>query len=215
DFGRRYRVGYLIVGKPRRMRWLPWPGHPRVVERLLSKRGQSVLVVDTELAEEPPRAATSEAQPLPRLAAQLNPSKVLIPGFRMDYADLVLALCHRALRGLDFDPQVAANAVMERERLSSSFLNVGLALPHASLPGLARPCMALALPKAGLRGPTRVQPVEAIFLLLTPANAEGRHLELLSAVGRAFQDAGVRAALKAAENPEQAVDALSSWEGPV
>jgi two-component system sensor histidine kinase KdpD len=216
DFAQRYRVGYLIVGKPRRLHWAPWSRHNRVVERLLGQRGQSVLVVDTETVEDAPRTPpAAPAQPLPRLAAQLDPSKVLIPPYRMDYQDLVLALCHRALKGLDFDPTTASQAVMERERLSSSFLNVGLALPHASLPGLAVPCMALALPKAGLRGPTRTQPVEAVFLLLAPLNAESRHLELLSAVGRAFQDAGVRAALRSAESPEQALDALTAWEGPI
>jgi two-component system sensor histidine kinase KdpD len=215
DFAQRYRVGYLIVGKPRHLRWFPWSRKTRVVERLLGQKGQSVLVVDTASVDEVPRARDpAPKQPVPRLAAQLDPSKVLIPGFRMDYSDLVLALCHRALQGTEIDPQAAAQAVMERERLSSSFLNGGLALPHASLPGLAAPRMALALPKFGLRGPTRVQPVEAIFLLLTPLNAESRHLELLSAVGRAFQDAGVRAALRAAESPDEALDALKAWEGP-
>jgi two-component system sensor histidine kinase KdpD len=215
DFAQRYRVGYLIVGKPRRLHWAPWSRHNRVVERLLGRRGQSVLVVDTNIVEDVPRAQpAAPALRLPRLGAQLDPTKVIIPGYRMDYGDLVLALCHRALQGLSLDPEAAAQTVMERESRSSSFLNVGLALPHASLPGLIEPRMALALPKMGLRGPTRVQPVEAIFLLLTPLNAESRHLELLSAVGRAFQDAGVRAAFRAAESPEEALDALKAWEGP-
>ena len=205
EFAGRYRVGCLIVGKPRRWRWLAWTGRQRVVERLLARSGCSVLLVDTS----PAPASVAPPAPPPRLAEYLHPMGVLVLNEPWEMGDLVLALAHRALEGTGVNAALAAQQVLLREARGSTFLNNGLGLPHAAVDGLAAPRMALGLLKAGLRGQGAGSPVEAVFLLLTPANAEAAHLELLSAVSRVFQDAAVRAGLRAATTAEEALDALA------
>ena len=209
DFARRYRVGSLIVGKPARFRWFPWARGERVVERLLAQKGLSVQVVDTAEAFPSRRSASTAQAPESAGGFQglLTAPRIILLDEPVGHRDLVQALARLALHGTALDPVEAAAAVMDRESRGSTFLNSGLALPHASLSGLAGPRMALALTKAGLKAPAP-GPVEAVFLLLTPANSEERHLELLSSIGRSFQDASVRSALAAASTPREALEAL-------
>jgi two-component system sensor histidine kinase KdpD len=211
EFAERYGVGFLVAGKPRRRRWIGWPLRQRVTRQLLAGGRCSVLLVD---ADEGAPGPAPRPQAL-RLTDLLSPRGVLILDDPQDPADLMLALSHRALAGSRLDPALAARRVLMREARGSTFMNHGLALPHATLEGLDAPRMALGLTKAGLRGLGQLQPVEAVFLLLTPPNAETAHLELLSAVSRAFQDAAVRAGLRASVTAEQALDALALGpEGP-
>jgi two-component system sensor histidine kinase KdpD len=209
DFAARYRVGTLVVGRPRRRRWSDWPRRPRVVERLLAQPGLAVLVVDGDPVAAPP-PGPGGPHGGPRLRELLSPGRVLILPDAQDLDDLILALAHRALAGTGLDPLRAARSVMQREAAGSTFLNNGLGLPHAIVAGLPAPRVALGLPRGGVRG---LGPVEAVFLLLTPDDAQATHLELMSVVSRAFQDAAVRSALKAAVTAEQVRAALALQEG--
>jgi two-component system sensor histidine kinase KdpD len=215
DFARRYRVGNLIVGKPGKLGWRPWSRGGRVVERLLGIQGFSVQVVDTGEGAPGPKTGAKERPPQGTesgngLGGLLMANQVLILDQAVRHRDLVLSLAMVALEGTGISPIIATDAVMERESRGSTFLNSGLALPHASLEGLDVPRLALALPRAGLKDYKPSGPFEAVFLLLTPLKSETRHLEMLSAIGRAFQDAALRSALGAARTPEQVLDALDS-----
>jgi two-component system sensor histidine kinase KdpD len=208
DFARRYRVGNVIVGKPRHTGWFPWYKGARVVRRLLALKGFSVQVVDVNESP-PPRAPVEEAYSgdggEPLVAEQ-----VLILAKPIGYRDLILSLAILALEGTSLDPAAAAAAVMERESRGSTFLDSGLALPHAGLKGLDYPRMALALPRAGLKGFNPDYPLNAVFLLFTPLNAEARHLKILSEIGHAFQETALRSALDRARSSEEALGALQS-----
>jgi two-component system sensor histidine kinase KdpD len=218
DFARRYRVGNLVVGKPRRPRGLPWFGRQRVVERLLAVKGLTVQVVDgADPADAHSAAASAASGPsgaprrVPETPADpglLAAAQVLVLDEPVGHQQLIRILVRMALKGSGVSPLDAGDAVLERERKGSTFLNSGLAVPHAMIPGLPGPRLALCLPKAGVSDPRETVPVDAVFLLLTPAGAETQHLELLSAIGRAFQDAAVREALRRAGSPEDAIEAL-------
>jgi PTS system nitrogen regulatory IIA component len=177
------------------------------VERLVARQGISVQVLDTSEAprSKPVLVDSGRGGPGGLLAAH----QILVLSKPMAREDLILDLCRLALRDTDLDPEKAASAVVDRERKGSTFLNSGLALPHASLAGMDGPRLALALPKAGLI-PSLDGPLDAVFLLLTPLNAESRHLELLSQIGRAYQDAALRDTLKKAETPQAVLEALGA-----
>lgn len=211
DFAHRYRVGNLIVGRPSSMAWFSWGKGKRVVQKLLGLRGFSVQVVDTVENPALRSAQRSGARvPAKSFGGLLVANQVLILAQSISHRDLILSLSILALEGTQLSPSAAVNVVMEREQKGSTFLNSGLALPHASLPGLDSPRLALALPRVPLKDYVPAGPLEAVFLLLTPANAETRHLELLSAIGRAFQDAALRTGLKEARTPAEALAVLDS-----
>ncbi len=77
----------------------------------------------------------------------------------------------------------------ERERLGTTGIGHGIAIPHGKLPGLDRVYGVFAK----LERPVDFdaiddQPVDLIFLLLAPANCGGDHLKALAKVSRMLRD---------------------------
>jgi PTS system nitrogen regulatory IIA component len=93
--------------------------------------------------------------------------------------------------------------LLERERLGSTGLSGGVALPHARIAGIDEARGAfLRLADAVDFDAMDGQPVDLVFALLVPEEATDEHLQLLAALARAFSDEGVRARLRKAEEAE-------------
>ena len=81
------------------------------------------------------------------------------------------------------------DVLMERERLGTTGIGHGIAIPHGKLPGLDRVYGVFAK----LERPVDFdaiddQPVDLIFLLLAPANSGADHLKALAKVSRMLRD---------------------------
>ena len=79
--------------------------------------------------------------------------------------------------------------LLERERLGTTGVGAGVAIPHGKLPGLKR----LYGVFARLESPIAFeavdeQPVDLIFLLLAPEGAGADHLKALAKVARLLRD---------------------------
>lgn len=105
----------------------------------------------------------------------------------------------------DGDSMLSSTAVfdrlLERERLGSTGLGQGIALPHARVSGIRAPIGAFVQ----LRGPVAFdaiddRPVDLAFGLLVPEATDEQHLQLLATLAAAFDDAAVREALRTAED---------------
>jgi len=97
------------------------------------------------------------------------------------------------------------DTLMERERLGSTGLGEGVAVPHCKIEGLDKVRGLFARLETpvdfdALDG----QPVDLIFLLLAPANATAAHLKALARVARFLRDPDNRDALRAADTAEAA-----------
>jgi len=88
------------------------------------------------------------------------------------------------------------SALLNRERLGSTGVGEGVAIPHAKIPGLAElvACFARA-PKGVPYGSIDKKPVQLFFVLLVPENSAGTHLKALARVSRLLRDSGFRALL--------------------
>ncbi len=87
--------------------------------------------------------------------------------------------------------------LLARERLGSTGLAAGVALPHARLPGLTQSRGTFIR----LRQPVDFdsqdgQPVDLVFALLVPEEATDEHLQLLAALARLFRDAAMCCVLR-------------------
>ena len=79
--------------------------------------------------------------------------------------------------------------LLERERLGSTGLANGIALPHARTQGVTRASGAfLRLQEAVDFDSVDEQPVDLIFALLVPEHATQEHLDLLGNLARLFRD---------------------------
>jgi len=92
--------------------------------------------------------------------------------------------------------------LVARERLGSTALGHGIALPHARIPGLARPYAALIRTRGGIEfdAPDR-RPVHVFLVLLVPAESADRHLALMACAAQQFADREFRVKLKSAGGP--------------
>lgn len=94
-------------------------------------------------------------------------------------------------------------ALLQRERLGSTGVGAGIAIPHGKLPSLDRihgffARLAQPIDFEALDD----QPVDLIFLLLAPENAGADHLKALARIARILREPGVAGKLRA--SPDKA-----------
>ena len=79
-------------------------------------------------------------------------------------------------------------ALSAREESHTTCLGHGLAVPHASVPGLPKPLLLVALADIPVQfGPEDHDPVDLFFVLLSPPGREGEHIKLLARICRLAQ----------------------------
>ena len=98
-----------------------------------------------------------------------------------------------AAEAYDLDSEAICEAVMARERLMPTGIGNGLAVPHARLPDLKVPVVAVGLPAVGIDfdAPDDTA-ANIIFLILTPTVDNGAQLEILSDIATTFKSREVR-----------------------
>jgi len=97
-----------------------------------------------------------------------------------------------------------------RERLGSTGLGKGVAIPHGRIKGTDNVEVSFIrlnkpLPFDSVDG----EPVDLLFALAVPENCGEGHLKLLAQVAELFGDAELLAELRAAESPEELLKLLS------
>jgi two-component system sensor histidine kinase KdpD len=220
-FAREYRVGQVVIGKPHKIPW--WRRlffhEISVAEQLIFRaQGVTIIVIDAnaeeQLASDLPAAPTSDIPAQapgrviassPQLGQMLTDAHVRVWNDPVSREQLFTQLVEAAV---EKNPQIDSKLVMsklaERESQGSTFLNEGVALPHARIDGLAEPVIALGLTHAGVLDAPVEKPIEAVFLMLLPSNGATKHLQLLAAAGRMLQNRELRKQLRTAQTPAQA-----------
>ena len=113
------------------------------------------------------------------------------------------ALAEALAEALDLNPRQIEDAVMERERLGSTGVGEGVAIPHARIDGLEKPVGGFMHLNEGVDFEAiDERPCDLIFMLLAPKSAGADHLRALAQVSRVFRQAAVRDALRAAKTEE-------------
>lgn len=149
-----------------------------------------------------------------RLSEFLEPDLVVLDFQTEGVEDTIKALVER-LRdaGAVADTKAVASALIEREASHSTSLGNGVALPHATVPGVDRPVVLVARAPQGVRfGATGGEPVRLFFVLLSPLTEAGRHIKLLARIVRLVRRPGFVASLMEAGNSEALVDAVERMD---
>lgn len=82
------------------------------------------------------------------------------------------------------DWELVLNDVKNRERVMSTGMERGIALPHAKSDGVTSMCVAIGIKKSGVNyGSFDGQPSKLFILVVSPKKASAPHLQVLSAVG--------------------------------
>jgi PTS system nitrogen regulatory IIA component len=106
-----------------------------------------------------------------------------------------------------------AASLAAREKLGSTGLGQGIAIPHGRIKGLSDPVGAFAR----LRAPIAFdapdgKAVGQLFVLLVPEQATDRHLQLLSELAQMFSDRGFRDRLATAADAGGIAVLFEHWE---
>ena len=123
----------------------------------------------------------------------------------------MVELLHRT--GRIRDPEATLSGLIDREKLTSTGIGSGIAIPHLLSPDVEQTVMAFGRKREGLRfDSVDNQPVNLIFLLVGPKHQEYAHLRLLSHLSRLLRDAGFRRTLLEADTPEEILQILRRVE---
>ena len=148
-----------------------------------------------------------------RLANILSPSQVIAQvevtskKRAFEEAGLLFENLHGLSRALVTD------SLFSRERLGSTGLGHGVAIPHGRIKGLKAPLAAvfqLAQP-IGFDAPDDL-PVNLLIFLLVPEAATQKHLEILSEIAELLSDAQLRAQLVASQDSLQLHSLIAGWQ---
>jgi len=112
-------------------------------------------------------------------------------------------LAQRASKIIEQHERAIFDVLLERERLGTTGVGNGIAIPHGKLPNLDR----LHGLFARLERPVEFdsideQPVDLIFLLLAPESAGADHLKALAQVSRLLRDKGTCEKLRGTDSAE-------------
>lgn len=105
----------------------------------------------------------------------------------------------------NLSPRQVFDCLIAREKLGSTGLGHGVAIPHGRLAGLDKTIGVF------LRVPTGVdfdapdnKPVDLVFALLVPEDSTEEHLQVLASIASYFNAEGSRDALRVEDSPEKA-----------
>jgi len=121
-----------------------------------------------------------------KLSGYLDPSLVLTGLEGTDVHDVL----HRLSEHIGRHPEVPSVELVEqaleaREEKHSTAMGEGLAVPHATVEGLERPILAVAVARDPIPfGPEGVDPVRLFFVLLSPPGHTRVHIKLLARICR-------------------------------
>ena len=147
-----------------------------------------------------------------RLAAILPPAQVLVhvevtsKKRAFEEAGLLFEDLHGLSRAL------VADSLFARERLGSTGLGHGVAIPHGRIKGLKSPMAAvfqLAQP-IGFDAPDE-QPVSLLIFLLVPEASTQKHLEILSEIAELLSDTTLREKIKSCGDAVELHRIISTW----
>lgn len=111
---------------------------------------------------------------------------------------------------LDIDSRLIFDAVMERERLGSTGVGDGVAIPHARLEGLDHVFGLFARLKTPIDfDAIDGRPVDLIFLLLAPEASSAEHLKALARISRIFRRGDLRSHLRATDTRDGMIALLT------
>ena len=124
-----------------------------------------------------------------------------------EHAGLTFENNHNIARSQVFD------SLFAREKLGSTGLGQGIAIPHGRIKGLKEAVGAMIrmnepIPFDAPDG----QPVKLIFVLLVPERATDLHLQILSELAQMFSDKAFRDQLLLATSASAMHQLISEWE---
>ena len=150
-----------------------------------------------------------------QLSDLIAPDAVLCDVRANSKKQFLQTVAERAARDIEGDPRRIFETLSQRERLGSTGIGNGVAIPHGKLESLDRIHAWFARLKQPLPFDAMDdEPVDLVFLLLAPDGAGADHLKALSRIARVMREPQMLDNLRAASTPHEAYALLSRVRQP-
>ena len=131
-----------------------------------------------------------------KIAEFLSAGLVLDNLAATDKAGAIAELCAAIARAHGLDAGKLGEVLLEREKLGSTGIGEGVAIPHGKLPGAPGLLAAFARSVPGVEFQAiDGKPTHLFFALFAPENSAGLHLKALARISRLFRNAALRKAI--------------------
>lgn len=149
-----------------------------------------------------------------RLAELLSPKQIKVPLQNRQKIEVIEELIDVLVAARQItDKTKALNAVLEREKIMTTGVGDGVAIPHGRIDKLTKVVASLGISGHDIDfDAIDGKPVRIVFLILAPSNEIGPHLKALSRVSRLLSKDSLREKLLGAKTPYQAFQILEAEE---
>ncbi len=140
----------------------------------------------------------------------------IIPDLKGSDKDTILSEMGHMLasHSQSVDPEKVMEMVLAREKVGSTAVGDGVAIPHGRMPGMKQVVAVFARSTQGVdfRAPDGGL-THLFFFLIAPEESPTDHLECLARISRLLKDAGLRSKLMAGKTKEEIFSALQEEDG--
>jgi tellurite resistance protein TerC len=147
------------------------------------------------------------------LADALSPARIVFVVQGASIADAARSIIAQIPRAeLPADPETVLSRVLERERVMSTYLGHGLAVPHGRLDALAKPMLAFGRSDEGVPVQDRDERAHLLFLLLTPTGMPRIQPRMLADIVGLLESEYVTERLQKAQTPAEVIEAVRAGQ---
>jgi PTS system nitrogen regulatory IIA component len=148
-----------------------------------------------------------------QIAALLQADRIVLDLDVASKARLFEAMGRLFERDAGLPGAAVAASLAAREKLGSTGLGQGIAIPHGRIRGLTQAIGGFARLARGIdfEAPDG-KPVTQVFVLLVPEHATDQHLQLLSELAQMFSERGFRERLATAQDAGALERVFAEWE---
>lgn len=114
--------------------------------------------------------------------------------------------------GLPTSPDTLIAAVTEREKLLTTYVGHGVAIPHARIGGLEKPVLIFARSDQGIPVKDAGEKLHLLFILLSPDGSPKIQLRLLARIGGLLDSEYVHKRLMKADSPKTVLDIIRAGD---
>ena len=149
-----------------------------------------------------------------RLTEILKPQDIKVPLQATHKNDAIAELVNLlAANGRIKDSGNVLSAVLDREATRTTGIGNGLAIPHGKCPGTDQLVMAIGKPATPIDFQAiDGRPVSIIWLLASPPDKTGPHIQALARISRLMTIDKFRQAIAAAQSPQEIYDLIEKQE---
>jgi PTS system nitrogen regulatory IIA component len=139
----------------------------------------------------------------------IEPEKIYLDLAARDVESVLDSVAGPLAEDLGLDREEVVTLLLERERLGSTSVGDGFAIPHCKVGGLDEIVLALGRFSTGVPfGPDNSDPVRFVFVVLSPNDQPAAHLQALSQIARVLKRKELRSGLMEAADAGEVVASI-------